>query len=52
MSKRGYVTIGVLTASVIAVYLFYRIKRDRFKKKCLDEGGALRGDWECNYEKE
>ena len=47
MSK-GYIFIGVLVFSGVGYYLFHKIKRENFKKKCLDGGGALVGQWQCN----
>ena len=52
MSKKGFITIGVILSVGVGVYFYYRIKRDKFKKKCIEQGGTLRGDWECNYENE
>ena len=52
MSKKGYITLGVILSVSIGVYFYYRVKRDKFKKDCLNQGGSLKGDWECNYEKE
>jgi|GEM_PF-5519951 len=51
MGKGGYIFVGVLVASGVGYYLYHKINRDKFKKNCLEGGGSLIGQWQCDNSK-